>query len=46
MNAAEGLTAGLGLDGDRCIRVVPRQVYWLKMQGLGAQLWTVEKNGQ
>ena len=27
MNAAVGLTAGLGLDGDRCIRVIPRQ-YW------------------
>ena len=25
MNAAVGLTAGLGLDGDRCIRVIPRQ---------------------
>ena len=24
MNAAVGLTAGLGLDGDRCIRVIPR----------------------
>ena len=23
MNAAVGLTAGLGLDGDRCIRVIP-----------------------
>ena len=22
---AVGLTAGLGLDGDRCIRVIPRQ---------------------
>ena len=29
MNAAVGLTAGLGLDGDRCIRVIPRQ-YLLK----------------
>ena len=26
MNAAVGLTAGLGLDGDRCIRVIPRQL--------------------
>ena len=25
MNAAVGLTAGLGLGGDRCIRVIPRQ---------------------
>ena len=25
MNVAVGLTAGLGLDGDRCIRVIPRQ---------------------
>ena len=24
MNAAVGLMAGLGLDGDRCIRVIPR----------------------
>ena len=24
MNAALGLTAGLGLDGDRCIHVIPR----------------------
>ena len=23
---AVGLTAGLGLDGDRCIRVIPRQL--------------------
>ena len=28
MNAAVGLMDGLGLDGDRCIRVVPRQL-WL-----------------
>ena len=26
MNAAVGLTAGLGLDGDRCIRVIPRHL--------------------
>ena len=26
MNAAVGLMDGLGLDGDRCIRVIPRQV--------------------
>ena len=25
MNAAVGLIDGLGLDGDRCIRVIPRQ---------------------
>ena len=25
MNAAVGLMDGLGLDGDRCIRVIPRQ---------------------
>ena len=24
MNAAVGLMDGLGLDGDRCIRVIPR----------------------
>ena len=27
MNAAVGLTAGLGLDGDRCIRVIPRHYF-------------------
>ena len=27
MNAAVGLMDGLGLDGDRCIRVIPRHVY-------------------
>ena len=27
MNAAVGLMDGLGLDGDRCIRVIPRQLY-------------------
>ena len=26
MNAAVGLMDGLGLDGDRCIRVIPRQL--------------------
>ena len=26
MNAAVDLMDGLGLDGDRCIRVIPRQV--------------------
>ena len=31
MNAAVGLTAGLGLDGDRCIRVIPRQNLRLKL---------------
>ena len=25
MRAAVGLTDGLGIDGDRCIRVIPRQ---------------------
>ena len=25
MNAAVGLMDGLGLDGDRCIRVIPQQ---------------------
>ena len=25
MRTAVGLTAGLSLDGDRCIRVIPRQ---------------------
>ena len=29
MNAAVGLMDGLGLDGDRCIRVIPRQ-WWQK----------------
>ena len=27
MNAAVGLMDGLGLDGDRCNRVIPRQLY-------------------
>ena len=27
MNAAVGLMDGLGLDGDRCIRVIPRQCH-------------------
>ena len=27
MNAAVGLMDGLGLDGDRCIRVIPRQLF-------------------
>ena len=27
MNAAVGLMDGLGLDGDRCIRVIPRHSY-------------------
>ena len=27
MNAAVGLMDGLGLDGDRCIRVIPRHLY-------------------
>ena len=26
MNVAVGLTAGLGLDGDQCIRVIPQQL--------------------
>ena len=26
MRAAVGLMDGLGLDGDRCIRVIPRQL--------------------
>ena len=26
MNVAVGLMDGLGLDGDRCIRVIPRQL--------------------
>ena len=38
MNAAVGLMDGLGLDGDRCIRVIPRQFtdciypeeYWMR----------------
>ena len=36
MNAAVGLTAGLGLDGDRCIRVIPRHRCkdWSVIRGL------------
>ena len=30
MNAAVGLMDGLGLDGDRCIRVIPRQASMLQ----------------
>ena len=37
MNAAVGLTAGLGLDGDRCIRVIPRQYTLLSMEPDGVQ---------
>ena len=36
MRAAVSLTDGLGLDGDRCIRVIPRQVpaaTYVKMSG-------------
>ena len=39
MNAAVGLTAGLGLDGDRCIRVIPRQKYWLYCQFCIPKYW-------
>ena len=28
MNAAVGLMDGLGLDGDRCIRMIPRHIAW------------------
>ena len=31
MRAAVGLEDGLSLDGDRCIRVIPRQHYNLDM---------------
>ena len=34
MNAAVGLTAGLGLDGDRCIRVITRQNLYKVTLGL------------
>ena len=32
MNAAVSLIDGLGLDGDRCIRVIPRQKVLLQMK--------------
>ena len=31
MNAAVGLMDGLGLDGDRCIGMIPRQGEWIPM---------------
>ena len=31
MNVAVGLMDGLGLDGDQCIRVIPRQIRTQKM---------------
>ena len=39
MNAAVGLTAGLGLDGDRCIRVIPRQIYLSATVEQASKLW-------
>ena len=40
MNVAVGLMDGLGIDGDRCIRMIPRQVghHPLKMAGPHLQL--------
>ena len=34
MRAAVGLTDGLGLDGDRCIRVIPRHIVLLLLREL------------
>ena len=37
MNAAVGLMDGLGLDGDRCIRVIPRHLQYLPDNGAFTQ---------
>ena len=37
MRAAVGLTDGLGLDGDRCIRVIPRQMPDHQQEALGSK---------
>ena len=45
MNAAVGLTAGLGLDGDRCIRVIPRHPpFSMKEEALPACKETIVRN--
>ena len=45
MNAAVGLTAGLGLDGDRCIRRIPRHPpFSMKEEALPACKETIVRN--
>ena len=38
MNAAVGLMDGLGLDGDQCIRVIPRHTQELSTIVLGSRV--------
>ena len=40
MRAAVGLTDGLGLDGDRCIRVIPRHIFLFSLKKR-AEPWVV-----
>ena len=45
INAAVGLTAGLGLDGDRCIRMIPRHPpFSMKEEALPACKETIVRN--
>ena len=45
MNAAVGLTAGLGLGGDRCILVIPRHPpFSMKEEALPARKETIVRN--
>ena len=45
MRAAVGLTDGLGLDGDRCIRVIPRHPpFSVKEEALPACKETIVRN--
>ena len=45
MNAADSLIDGLGLDGDRCIRVIPRHPpFSMKEEALPACKETIVRN--
>ena len=45
MNAAVGLMDGLGLDGDRCIHVIPRHApFSMKEEALPACKGTIVRN--
>ena len=47
MNAAVGLMDGLGLDGDRCIRVIPQHPpFSMKEEALPACKETIVRNIQ
>ena len=46
MNAAVGLMDGFGLDGDRCIRVVPRHPPFSVKEALPACKETIVRNIQ